>query len=566
MTIRIGTRSSNLALWQANAVQKKLEKYGISSDLVTLSSTGDRSLGGQLSGSVGQFIHAIDDSLLSGEVDIAVHSSKDVPVEVDRRIENLAYLERGCTSDLVIVRKSESIDSLDKVLNGSSYTPLATILDHFPHGAMFGTVSGRRQSFLLSQRPDIIPLAVRGHVENRLTRLLDGRVDAVVLAEVGISRLNSVGVLDDVKKELSAFRIDPSDWPTAPGQGAISVHCKKDRFQEFKSLRLVLNHEQTEQDVTTERRLLKEVGGGCLFPAGIAIEGQQAHLQVSPENWRAIFCQGSVYDMFQYAGIIDGLKINLPVQPLESFTMKNTGPRYISTLNSERISRVLAHSGIAMENIPVVDLEPRLENWPVNFLNAYDKKRHWPYLVLTSPFAAKCAVAAAEVNTDIGRIPWLAIGEGTARACFQLGVTVAVCARARNARELGVYITEHFPTNTTFLLPQSNLSSPTLKETLEETGFDVKSWVGYENKAKEVGYVEINSHDVLVLSSASSARSWAKNSLRAPNEILCMGESTRSVILSLEHYSGSRVSVLDGPTSESLIQWWRENRMDYDER
>ena len=274
MTIRIGTRSSNLALWQANAVQKKLEKYGISSDLVTLSSTGDRSLGGQLSGSVGQFIHAIDDSLLSGEVDIAVHSSKDVPVEVDRRIENLAYLERGCTSDLIIVRKSESIDSLDKVLNGSSYTPLATILDHFPHGAMFGTVSGRRQSFLLSQRPDIIPLAVRGHVENRLTRLLDGRVDAVVLAEVGISRLNSVGVLDDVK-ELSAFRIDPSDWPTAPGQGAISVHCKKDRFQEFKSLRLVLNHEQTEQDVTTERRLLKEVGGGCLFQLESPLKGNE---------------------------------------------------------------------------------------------------------------------------------------------------------------------------------------------------------------------------------------------------------------------------------------------------
>ena len=566
MTIRIGTRSSNLALWQATAVQKKLEEYDIASELVTISSTGDRSLGGQLSDSVGQFIHAIDDSLISDEVDIAVHSSKDVPVEVDERIENLAYLERGCTSDLIITRKSDHIDSLEKVLNSSSHTPLTTILDHFPHGAMFGTVSGRRQSFLLSQRPDIIPLAVRGHVENRLTRLLEGRVDAVVLAEVGISRLSSVGVLDDVKKEFSAFRIDPSDWPTAPGQGAISVHCKRNRFEELQSLRLILNHEQTEQDVTTERRLLKEVGGGCLFPAGIGIEGEQAHLQVSPENWRAIFCQGSVYDMFQYAGPISRLKINLPVQPLQSFELKNTGPRYVSTLNSERISRVLANSGIAMENIPVIDLVPRLENWPLGFLVAYDKKRHWPYLVLTSPFAAKCAVAAAEVNTDIGRIPWLAIGEGTARACFQLGVTVAVCAKARNARELGAYIKENFPIETTFLLPRSNLSSPALEETLEKTGFKIKSWVGYENKAKELPHVEVNSQDVLVLSSASSARSWAKNGLRAPYEILCMGESTQSTILSLEHYNGSRVSVLDGPTSESLIQWWKENRTDCDER
>ena len=150
-------------------------------------------------------------------------------------------------------------------------------------------MAGRRQSFLLSQRPDIIPLAVRGHVETRINRLLEGRVDAIILAETGISRLNSVGALDNVMEELSAFRIDPLEWPTAPSQGAIAIHCMKTRSEEFESLRTILNHEPTEHDVQTERYFLSQVGGGCLFPAGISVSGSEVHIQVAPKNWRAIF-------------------------------------------------------------------------------------------------------------------------------------------------------------------------------------------------------------------------------------------------------------------------------------
>ena len=562
MTVRIGTRASNLAMWQANAVLGALAQHGIKAELVPLSSTGDRSLGGQLSASVGQFIHAIDDRLLAGEVDIAVHSSKDVPVDVDERIEHLAYLERGSTNDLVVVRKADGMPSFDDVLNDRSSTPLAQVLEHFPAGATFGTVSGRRQSFLLSQRPDIIPLAVRGHVETRLARLVEGRVDAVVLAEVGLARLNGVGALDGIKEGLSAFRIDPSDWPTAPGQGAIAVHCTRARAAELEPIRAILNHEQTERDVSAERRLLKDVGGGCLFPAGIGVKGSEVHLRVAPENWRAIFCQGSVYTTFRYVGPMDALSIELPVQPLDKPGMEGVGPRYVSTLNSDRISRVLASHDVPMENVPVVDLVPLLDRWPSGFLKAYPSKRDWPYLVLTSPFAAKCAVAAAEEHPDIGRIPWLAIGEGTARACFRLGVTVAVCARARNARELGAYILKHFSRETSLYLPRSDLAAPELEATLREAGFGVESWIGYENKPKAMEPIDIDPLDVLVLSSASSARSWAENGLKVPHEILCMGENARSTILSLDHFNEARVSVLDGPTSESLVDWWQEHRMD----
>ena len=134
MTVRIGTRASNLAMWQAKKVSAALEAKGVATELVPLTSTGDRSLGGQLSASVGQFIHSIDNMLLTGEIDIAVHSSKDVPVEVDERITNLAYLERGCTTDLVLMRKTPDVPVLEEVLATATSTPLATVLERFDRG------------------------------------------------------------------------------------------------------------------------------------------------------------------------------------------------------------------------------------------------------------------------------------------------------------------------------------------------------------------------------------------------------------------------------------------------
>ena len=560
MTIRVGTRSSKLAMWQATTVRDALEAAGFETELVPLTSSGDRSLGGQLSASVGQFIHSIDDRLLANEFDIAVHSCKDVPIDVDDSIQNLAYLERGPTFDVILMRKTQGVDCLKEMLANTKVTPLKTILEDFPYGATFGTVSGRRQSFLLSQRPDIIPLAVRGHVETRIARLMEGRVDAVVLAEVGIQRLDSIGALDDVMSEISAFRIDPADWPTAPGQGSIAIHCKRERYDDLQNIREVLNHIPTEIDVCAERELLKQVGGGCLFPAGIEVMSGHLHLQVSPENWREIFCQGTAYKMLSYDGPIEKLELQLPRQGLMTTPELTTGPRYISTLNSDRISLVLANSGIAMQNISVVDLVPKIVDWPADFLRNHAGKKTWPYLVLTSPFAAKCAVRAARKIPDIGRIPWIAIGEGTARACFRLGVTVSVCAKARNARHLASYIIETFPSTTSFLIPRSSRASTNLEETLISAGYSVSTWIGYENSSKEIEQIEVEQEDVLVLSSASSAISWAENNLMVPHEILCMGENAKRTIASLDHFSGCRVSVLNGPTSEALVQWWQENR------
>ena len=193
MPIRIGTRSSNLAMWQAKTVASALNEAGIETEIVQFKSMGDRSLGGNLASTVGQFIHLIDQKLSDGLVDIAVHSSKDVPTETNDSISNLAYMERDATNDLILFKRQNSDASLYDVLESESSTSLSNLLDRIERGSTFGTVSGRRQSLLLSQRPDLIPLSVRGHVETRIERLLEGRVDALILAEAGIRTLQHSG-------------------------------------------------------------------------------------------------------------------------------------------------------------------------------------------------------------------------------------------------------------------------------------------------------------------------------------------------------------------------------------
>ena len=560
MVLKIGTRSSKLAIWQASAVKEILDEHGVESEIVEFTSLGDRSLGGNLSSSVGQFIHSIDNELVRESIDIAVHSSKDVPVEIPELIENLAYLKRGTTADLVLTKFRKDIPSLEETLDSEISIDISDILDKFERGSTFGTVSGRRQSFLLSKRPDIIPLSVRGHVQTRIKRLIEGRADAIILAEIGLQRLRSTGLLQEFEGKISACRINEMQWPTAPGQGAICVHCKADRFEELSKIREIINNSQTEKNVNAERNILQKLGGGCLYPAGISVSNGYAEIRISPSNWREIFCRGNQFDTTVFSGPISTLDVKPPSAKNQSKKELANTPRIISTLNSDRISSVLNQSNIPMKNLPVVELIPNFESWPKDFLSSRTSKKDWPYLILTSPFAAKCAIQISKQNHDIERIQWVAIGEGTARACFREGVTVAVCAKARNAEELLNFICSNLSTNTNLLLPRSNLASNDLENGLKEYGFEVKSWIGYENAPKSVENISVNPDDVLLLSSSSSAISWSQNGLDVPEQILCMGIKAKDTIQSLDCFKNSQVSVLEGPTTDYLIQWWKKFR------
>ena len=549
-------------MWQANKVCKLLESNGIMTEIVGIKSKGDKSFGGNLASSVGQFIHAVDSQLIEGNIDIAVHSSKDVPVDFDEQISNLAYLERGCTNDLLIFPESEQHESLKDLLNSAKETSVGDALATIPKSGMVGTVSGRRQSFLLGNRPDIIPIAVRGQVETRLKRLKEGRVDAIILAEIGLQRLHQIGALDDWILEFSAIRISDSEWPTAPGQGAISVHCRKDDYARLSEIRQILNHEETETDVEFERGILQSIGGGCLYPAGIKVRGDNAYVQISPMNWKEIFSRGLPFHSTIYHGRLSEFESTLPDTEIVDNLPMNKGPKLISTLNSDRLATILQNDGINVVNKPVIELVSKPENWPKSFIDNDSSRSDWPYLILTSPFAAKCAIEVSKSNPDLNRIQWLAIGEGTARACFIRGVTVSICAKARDSIELIDYIDKNIDRKIRLMIPRSNVTNSNLSESLEDLGFSTDSWIGYENRSKSVPSIDIRSDDVLLLSSPSSARAWVENSLPIPKSILCMGKSSLEEIDSLGYFSESTVEILKGPTAEFVSKWWKTKRGD----
>ena len=154
--IRIGTRTSNLALWQANSVQLLLEQHGFQTQIVEIISDGDRSLSSNLSDQLGQFVTSVDDQLINGGIDIAVHSSKDVPVEYHDSVTCLAYLERGSTNDIILFKNSANDQNLSQVLNHSSVSSLEQVLSVIPEGGKLGTSAVRRQSFFLAHRNDCL--------------------------------------------------------------------------------------------------------------------------------------------------------------------------------------------------------------------------------------------------------------------------------------------------------------------------------------------------------------------------------------------------------------------------
>tara|TARA_Y100000768_G_scaffold3156_1_gene2328 strand:- start:19540 stop:21189 length:1650 start_codon:yes stop_codon:yes gene_type:complete len=547
-------------MWQANKVRQILQDNGCKTEIIGISSQGDKSLGGDLASTVGQFIHAVDSELIAGNIDIAVHSSKDVPVKISDDIVNLAYLERGCTNDLLIFPKSKDHLSLGDLLNTDHTSSLLEALAVIPKSGTVGTVSGRRQSFILSQRPDVIPIAVRGQVETRLKRLRQGRVDAIVLAEIGLLRLHEIGALEPWILDFSAVRISDEEWPTAPGQGAISVHCRALDVDMLNHLRTALNHQKTADDVSKEREILTSVGGGCQYPAGIKVDGDEVSIQVSPQNWREVFCQGLKFDSMKYHGPLNKMEINLPSTQISTTQQVDNGPKLISTLNSNRLARILQNDGINVLNQPVIELIPKADNWPSGFIDNSVSRSQWPYLVLTSPFAAKCAIEVAKTNGDLNRIQWLAIGEGTARACFMRGVTVSICAKSRDSVELTEFIKDKIERNITLMIPRSNVGSTAFVDGLTDLGFNVKTWVGYENQPKQVDKMPVADNDVLLLSSPSSARAWVENDLPIPKNILCMGKASQEEIESLQNFANSTVEVLQGPTAEFVAKWWKSAR------
>jgi hydroxymethylbilane synthase len=240
--IIIGSRGSALALAQTTWVKDKIGKYfpdvEVTVKIIKTSADKDQTSSLRSPATVGVFVKELEQALLDNEIDLAVHSMKDVPTQIASGLRIAAIPEREDARDVLV-------------------TPHAKSLSELPSGSRIGTGSIRRQAQILALRPDLKIMDIRGNVDTRLKKLQDGMVDALILASAGLRRL---GLEDRISALLEFDQMLP-----APGQGALAIETRIDDSN-TEEIADALNHPSTEIAVLAERNFLQRMGGGCNVP------------------------------------------------------------------------------------------------------------------------------------------------------------------------------------------------------------------------------------------------------------------------------------------------------------
>ena len=466
---RIGTRGSALALAQATIVASALRQAGVETDLVTITTAGDRRDRDTPWGE-GAFVRAIEHALLDGTIDVAVHSAKDVPIDEHPRLQIAAFLPRATPFDALVLRAGT---------HGS--------LDDLPSGTTIGTDSPRRRGFLLARRPDVDVRPLHGNVDTRLRRLDDGEVDALVLAAAGLERL---GRADRINELLS-----PTVVPPAPGQGAIAVQARSDDPGVLKVL-VSIDDRSTRAAVEAERAFLEGTGGGCRAAVGALAE-----------------VNGDVMTMIAGFATLDGQSSGLEN---ETGSIEDPGrlgrsiaerivdrrgrlsgrPRVLITrpaAEARRLGARLAELNLEPVIVPAIEIE-LLTGEPLHV--ALKSLRESDWAVATSANAARALRAANGGDQSLDGVRWAAVGPATARELAAAGVGSAWQPSVANGATLAAELPIHRGERVLWL--RGDLAGDSLIDTLRARGAHVEAVTVYRT-------LEAPAASVTLLSAALSA-------------------------------------------------------------
>jgi hydroxymethylbilane synthase len=411
--IAVGSRGSQLALAQAKLVHDALERGGWASRIVIIQTEGDRRAPDTAWGE-GAFVAAIERALLAGDVDIAVHSAKDVPTEEDPRLRIAAYLPRADPRDALIVRA----DAAERTL------------DDLPPGSRVGTDSPRRTGFLLARRPDLAVHPLHGNVDTRLRRLDGDETDALVLACAGLDRM-ALG-------DRIAQRLEPDIVPPAPGQGAIAVQIRQDDAR-MLSVAAAIDDRPTRLAVEAERAFLSASGGGCRAPIGAlaTIDGDQLELlggYASPDGSRTVVARrrgpiAAGEDLARELAVeLDsGARIRPTPGRIEPDRPPSMARRVLVTRAADQAGELLsALRDAGVDPVPVPAIAVEFER-PRGDLDAAAGLLHsYRWVVITSANGARAILKAAErILTELGAPSWAAIGPATSGILEHEGIEVA---------------------------------------------------------------------------------------------------------------------------------------------
>ncbi len=267
LQIRIGSRGSDLALWQANHVKRQLENLGAEVSITIIKTQGDaiQHLSFDKLEGKGFFTKEIEQALLSNEIDLAVHSHKDLETEQPEGLVIACVSEREDPADLLLIAK-QSVD-VDAIWQLKQH-------------AVVGTSSARRKSQVLRFREDVTLMDLRGNVPTRIDKLRSGQYDAILLAKAGVDRL---------QLDLSEFHqvvLDPKEFVPAPAQGVLALQIREEETALFDFLQQI-NHPEVQQRIQVERKVLNLMKGGCQLPLGVYCDSSHTVYVSHTSHWES---------------------------------------------------------------------------------------------------------------------------------------------------------------------------------------------------------------------------------------------------------------------------------------
>ncbi len=448
--LRLGTRGSRLALVQSELVAKRLQQLGVSVQLVTIVSDGDLRAPDTPIGE-GVFVTALERALVDGDIDLAVHSAKDLPLDENPALTIAAYPQRADPRDALVVRGS------------------ATSIDDLAARARVGTDSPRRAGFLRAARPDLELIPLHGNVDTRLTRLESGEADGLVLAAAGLDRLGF--------GERIAARLDPAWMPPAPGQGALAVQARRGDRAVLGALR-ALDDSQVRMAVVAERAVLKAVGGGCQAPVGalathgdagltllvgaVTRDGKSRHvLRRTHVDERSLAQSACLVAEELHAAVAMTSRVVIDTAPDLDPLLSESARRHGY--------RVVHAPTIAIES---VDGSGGLER-------ARARIADYDWVVVTSWRGVEALLDGPD-SVPPPTVRWAAVGPTTARALRERGVRVDCVPAAQSADAIPNAMAQHGPVKgARVLLARADAAGRSLPEQLTLMGAEVDDIVAY---------------------------------------------------------------------------------------
>jgi hydroxymethylbilane synthase len=508
-TVRVGTRSSQLALWQARRVIALLAEKGVECRIVPIETRGDDIVDRPLPeiGGEGVFTERIERSLRSREIDIAVHSLKDLPVEDPRDIFIGAVLGREEVREALVSRDGRALAAL-------------------PPGAVIGSSSTRRQAQLLGLRPDLVVRPIRGNVETRIRKVESGEYDATVLAGAGVLRL---GLGAKITEWL------PQILP-APGQGAIAVQCRADDAETRRAL-AAIDEPALRAQTEAERGFLRALGGGCSAPVGAfaTARGDRLHLRgrVSAlDGSRTVEVEHEGADPAALAeecaarALRDGAA-ELIAEARTAAPQSAAGPlrgkRVVVTRpreQAEEICALLEAAGAHPVVLPLITVTPLEDTRELD--DAIDRLSSWRWLIFASAnavrFFAERLHAAGKRTGPGGGTRVAAVGPATVAALTQRGITVDLVPAVHTSAALAEAIVGSAAAGhlegVRVLVPRAFHGREDAAEILRRQGAVVKEVPVYRTEHLPLTPAELTALaegvDAILFASGSAADSWRR--------------------------------------------------------